>query len=206
MKLLLLLTIFSIIGNYSFGQFTREKFEKITSEFHQGIIITTDGEKIEGMMKVLCEAAQIRVKIDERKTKDYPSRKIESCIIDSAEVIVLNNVSFYNYGLIGRSLPMNVYSVLIEKGKINCYMSKYSEYVNSGKQQISHTLYILQNEAGEKLELPTAWFSKNKIKKLKSKVLEFCVGSEALINELEEFNYDFTGIEKFIKKYNESQL
>lgn len=206
MKLLLLITIFTIIGNYSFGQFTREKFEKITNNFHQGMIITTDGEKIEGLMKVECEVAQIRVKIDERKTKDYPSRKIERCIIDSAEVIALNNVSFYNFGIIGRSLPMKVYSVLIEKGKINCYMSEYTEYSNGGNQRMSHTIYILQNEAGEILELPTVWYSKNKIKKLKSKLLKFCVGSEALINELEVFKYDFTGLEKFVKKYNESQI
>lgn len=206
MKLLLLINIFLIIGNYSFGQFTREKFEKLTSDFHRGMIITTDGEKIEGLMKVECEVAQIRVKIDERKTKDYPSRKIERCTIDSAEVIALKNVSFYNYGIIGRSLPMNVYAVLIEKGKINCYMSRYTEFSNGGNQHMSHTLYILQNEAGEKLELPTAWFSKAKIKKLKSKIVKFCVGSESLINELEVFKYDFTGIENFVKKYNESQI
>lgn len=158
MKLLLLITIFSIIGN-SYGQSIREKFEKITNNFYQGTIITTEGKKIEGLMKVECEVAQICIKIDERKTKDYPSRKIERCIIDSAEVIALNNVSFYNYSVIGRSIPMKVYSVLIEKGIINCYMSEYIEY--TPYQRMSHTIYILQNEAGEILELPTGWYGKN---------------------------------------------
>lgn len=205
MKLILPL-VCAFVYSFSYGQFTYEKFEQITRDFYPGSFTTTDGEVVEGQMKVACEVHKIQVKTGENKIENIPSRKIETCIIDSAEIHILENISFYNYSLMGRTLPMKVYAVLLEKGKYNCYLSEYTEYNPNTNQRLVHSLYIVQNEADEKLLIPfNSYIGKRKNKKLKSKLIHFCPGIEAFINDPEVFKHDFRGLERFVRKCNEVQ-